>query len=72
MFLAIGSNISFFPNNFFFELLQDVVAKKNVEVDFLNQISFPRDYLWMHDSDTTIVTGQKVFKGILSESNFGL
>lgn len=43
------------------------MAKENIEVDFLNQFSFPRDFLWTHDSDISIVNGQKIFKGVLSK-----
>lgn len=43
------------------------MAKENIEVDFLNQIAFPRDFLWTHDTDVSIVTGQKFFKATLSK-----
>lgn len=43
------------------------MAKENINVDYLNEIAFPRDFLWMHDSDISIVTGEKVFKGTLSK-----
>lgn len=43
------------------------MAKESIEVDFLNDISFPWDFLWMHGSDISIIAGQKDFKGTLSK-----
>lgn len=52
---------------------QDILAKETIEVDYVNQFSYLEDFLWMRNSDISIVGGQKIFKGTLSEcSNFRL
>lgn len=43
------------------------MSKGDIQVDYLNQISFPNDFLWMHGSDVSVISGHKIFKGALSK-----
>ncbi|KAJ6633090.1 hypothetical protein Bhyg_15644, partial [Pseudolycoriella hygida] len=44
----------------------DIIPKGGFQTDSLNGLSYPQDFLWMHDMDTSIVTGQKIFKETLT------